>query len=154
MPQGAIDIKLLGDKKVARALSRLPINAQKKAIRPALRASAKRMRPMIAKAFAPFDDTGRLSKAMKKAKIKSVSRKTIIIVGIAMPERRELGIKGDAKGYYPFSIEYGFRHTSGKHVPPKAPIRRTMNASKDRELAQIGRDLGKEIAKQWSRLTK
>lgn len=126
MARKMIDISIVGDKQLQRALNALKTTAARKIVSPACRASAKRMKPVLA-AAAPRD-TGNLAAAMAQAKVRSASnRRNMIRIGVLMPTREELGIPQDAGGkrygYYPMILEYG---DAGRG---RAPMRWIRNAT-------------------------
>lgn len=105
-----IDISIVGDKQLRRAFLALGVTAGRKIVSPALRRSAKNMKPLLA-AAAPRD-TGNLQSAMARAKVRSAStRRNMLRIAVLMPTRAELGIPQDAGGrkyaYYPMVLEYG-----------------------------------------------
>jgi|GEM_PF-6813710 len=139
-----IHLDLIGDRKLQRQLNALETRQAKTAVNRAMRESAKRLRPKIA-AATPVD-TGALRREMLKAPIRVLHRRGQIGVGIHMPTREALGIPPGEKGYYPNSVEYGFVHAkSGKHVPARSYVRRTVDTEAASEHGQIGRDIGREI---------
>lgn len=150
MPRGVIDITVLGDREIERALTRLPEREAPKIVRRAFRDSAKRLRPKIA-AATPVD-TGRLKRGMAAAKVRSAARKRgEIKVGVVMPTREELGIPPGATAYYPYVLEYGSA-TLGR--PPLRFVRGTVDANRESEWRQIGRDIGRHMEAYWRKATK
>ena len=151
----AVDITLLGDKSLERMLAALPRVSQKKAVRPALRACAKRLKAdLLANISGPIIEirTGRYRSAMVAERVHALKRiRGLIGVAFDMPTRVALGISPEDKHYYPFALEYG---DSRRGLPPKAPIRRTVDEHKDVELRRIGTAVGKDIEKQARKLGK
>ncbi len=139
----SIDLTLTGDNKLRNKLDKLERRLGKTIVNRAMRASAKRLRPLIAAAV-PVD-RGVLKKEIGRAKIRVLKRRRVVGVGIQMPTREALGIPDSAKGYYPFAVEYGYTHRSGTHVPANSYVRKTVDTQTPREQAQIGRDIGSEI---------
>ena len=140
-----IDISMFGDKELQRKLNRLAGTKGKTIVNRAMRASAKRLRPLVAAAV-PVDE-GTLKAAMDKAKIRALTRKSSTGVGIALPTREELGISPDDKYYYPVLIEYGFTR-KGTHYPARSFLRAVVDAHTPTEHAQIGRDIGAGIERE------
>jgi predicted DNA-binding protein (UPF0278 family) len=141
VPRGVFDITILGNKEIERAFKRLPEKEAPKVLRKACRASVKRLKPLIA-AATPVD-TGRLKAGMLRAKVRSAAKKRgEIYIGLQMPTREELNIPANAKGYYPYALEYGSK--DGKR-PARPFIRPTVNANTEAEQRRIGHDLGKHI---------
>lgn len=139
-----VDISMIGDKELERALGRLDEAMQWKIVKAALRNCAKRLVPKIA-AVTPVH-TGRLRAAMAIAKVRVVSsKKDATRLGIAMPTREELAISEDAPGYYPYAIEYG---TNDGRIAPRRFIRNTVDANQEAEYAAIGGDIGDAIKKE------
>jgi len=98
-----IDLSLLGDKRLERQLKRLPVIAQRKVVRRAMREAA---RPVQAEAerLAPRGETGRMAATIK---IKAAKGKAGLGVVVQTGTREELGIAADDPYYYPFAVEYG-----------------------------------------------
>lgn len=140
MPRGVVDISLVGDKELLKKFARLEGTEGRKLVVKAMRNSAKRMKPIIA-AATPVK-TGKLKAGMAKAKVRSAGSRSLIRLGLVMPTREELDIPADAKGYYPFALEYG---TEDGRMAPRRFIRGTVDAHADAELAAIGRELGAAI---------
>lgn len=126
MARKMIDISMVGDRQLRKAFAALKLTAAKKIIRPALRDTAKNVKPLLA-AAAPVR-TGKLQQEMAKAKIRSASSapRKIIRIGVVMPTRAELGIPLDSGGkkfgYYPIILEYG---SAKLGIPPMRWIRDT-----------------------------
>ena len=154
MPKAAIDISMIGDKELLKQLARLSTPAsQKKAIRPALRKSAKRIKPRVlanlsGSPVAPR--TGRLLAAMAAEKVHAIGRsRTVIGAGFDLPSRESLGIDPSDKYFYPIAVEYGHVRGAGKSAaPPRPYIRPAVDSNRESELNQIGADIGKGIIKQ------
>ena len=140
---GIIDISIVGDKALERALRRLPTPAsQRKAVRPALRASVKRVRPKIA-AAAPVL-TGDMREKLAKAKIRSVGKRGEFKFATLQPDDKDDAIALRAN-------EYG---SAKRGIPPRGFIRRTVDVNKQAEVKLIGRDIGTGIEKEWARLAR
>lgn len=116
MAKPLIDITVLGDKQLEKALAAMPAALQKKAVRPALREQAKRERGYIienlsGKKVSP--DTGAWLAGMKHAKIRALKRsRTMMGYRVSYPTREELGIGPTDKYFYPAAVEYG--HTGNR----------------------------------------
>ena len=103
----SIDLSLLGDKRLERQLKRLPVIAQRKVVRRAMRDAA---RPVLAEAqrLCPVD-----SGAMRASlKIRAAGAKAGMGVVVQTGSREELGIPADQPFYYPFAVEYGHRNAA------------------------------------------
>lgn len=148
----AVDISILGDKALERKLAALGSPArQKKAVRPALRKSAKRIKAAMVQNLSGLvadPQTGALRAAMAKQKIIALRRsRGSIGVGIGQPEfsmpgRADVGIDPKDPYYYPRHVEYG--HPG---VAPRPYIRSAVDRNRDSELAKIGADIGKGTEK-------
>jgi hypothetical protein len=152
-----IEIGMLGDKELARALAKLPDKAQSKAVRPALRKATKRIHVGITQAFSGIPvgmDTGRTLTAIAGvAPIKLKIKHGVVGYGILWPTRDELGISPEDEFFYPAVIEYGSAKDP-EHYPARAPVRGTVNRMQGAELGTIGRDVAKGIERQWALLAK
>lgn len=105
--KGGVSIELLGDRLLVEAFKLLDIKMQKKIARKGLRAGGKIVLAAV-KAKVPTK-SGKLKKSLKLRSIKRT--RTGIGVYIRTGTRAELGISERAKGYYPFSQEYGTSKT-------------------------------------------
>ncbi len=143
MSKGFADIT--GDAELAKLFAKLDDKVQKRLESKTLRASAKRLRRHISDSV-PVNE-GNLKAAMRRAKVRKVRarRRSVVRLGVLMPTRADLGIPDDAKGYYPFALEYGFRTRDGRHVPPRRFIRGTVDKSGPNEVRLIAHDLGRFI---------
>lgn len=152
----AVDISMIGDKALQQMLNKLPDAAAKKAIRPALRKSAKRFKARVVHNLSgavvkPY--TGRWLAATIAAKVHALKRSRMRMgYGIDMPSRAELGYDASDVGYHPFHVEYGYIRKDGVQVPGKYPIRSAVNSHTAEELKTIGDDIGKGIVKQAKKL--
>ena len=144
-----VDAKILRDRHARRQFQKLSSKVQKKHMRKVQRNSAKRMRPRIAQA-AP-EATGTLAQELAKAKIRSRTRKGILLIFIEMPTREALGIAPDATGYYPFSIEYGFEMRDGRFHPPNPFMRSTANRHAGKERRRMSRELKAKVLREAKR---
>jgi hypothetical protein len=158
MAKPFIDIKMLGDKELSRALDKLPDKAQRRVIRPAMRKATKNNQAEIVQSLSGMPvkpRTGRYLIAMANPKAVKLIKARTGLVGyvILMPSREMLGIPSDTPtrkyGYYPFILEYG----SDKQ-PAFAPIRSTVNRRQRKDIEQISRSITTGIPKQWARLAK
>ncbi|KKL84203.1 hypothetical protein LCGC14_1967130, partial [marine sediment metagenome] len=139
MAQPAVDISLLGDKELERKLARLATPAaQKKAIRPAMRKSTKRIRPRIVANVSGHPVgivSGELLAAMSTMPVRAIKRsRTIIGAVLELPEGKDIRIKIN-------SIEYGHVRGAGRTAAPPHPfIRPAVDSNRESELARIGVD--------------
>lgn len=153
MAEAVVDIALLGDKELERKLAKLATPAsQKRAVRPALRKSNKRLKAHVVANLSGRvvkPRTGRWLRATIAAKVKAVKRsRGEIGTAFAMPTREELGIDPGYEWYYPFAVEYGHPAPGREHASAKAPIRQAVNSHATEELLRIGKDVGKGIEKE------
>ncbi len=124
------DIAVLGDKQLAKQFDALEKKTQGKILRPAMRKGMKIVLA-AAKAAVPVK-TGKLKKSLK---IKALTKKNlgskVSGVGLAIftGTAEELGIKqrtGKKGGYYPLSVEVGYRKKNGLIVPGRPFLRPAM----------------------------
>lgn len=157
MANAFVDISVLGDKEVARALAKLPDKYEGKAVRPALRGSAKRLKVNVAQAYSGIIigvRTGRTLAGFIAHKVKALPRQSGWMgAAFDFPTREELGISPDDKWFYPAVLEYGSPDDPERY-PAYAPIRRTVNANEGRELGTITRDIATGVERQWAQLAK
>lgn len=149
------DISVLGDKDLERRLHKLDTKHQGKAVRPALRDSAKRLRVEVLEnisklTHSPSDVlTGTLGAAFAKVKVKAVARdRREVRIGLPLPERTLLGDKAEPP-YYPTAVEYGHeglaRAGKGPKVRPYPYIRPAVDNNREREIRHIAEDIGNNI---------
>lgn len=145
-----IDISMIGDKALEKKFRRLEDKVQKRIVRKALRASAKRFKARVIENVSGFPvgvRTGRYRAAIKAGKVKAIPRsRGRIGVGIPMPLRSELGISPDDKHYFPAALEYG-----SDTAPARPHFRPAVDEHKSEELRQIGRDIGDGIEREAKR---
>lgn len=99
-----LDLALLGDKELDARLDELEKGAAMKAVRPALRAGAKALLPLILDLVPIL--TGKLRGAPWK--IRAAKRKRGRVgVSILSPTRESLGIPASEPYYYPAAVELG-----------------------------------------------
>lgn len=156
-----IDIRMLGDKALQRALSQLPKSAsQKKAMRPALRNSTKRIKQYAIQNLSGAvvsPDTGAWLAALSATPVRALKRsRTRMGYGLLLPTRSDLAIDPSDEWYYPAAVEYGYTRTERAPVTVEAkrPMRDAIDEHKRSELAQIGHDVGIGIKREWRRLTR
>jgi len=143
-----VDISVLGNAELERALGRIMDKTQKTIVRGSLRKEAKRMRGRVAANITRLGliKTGNMLKGYANAKIANSGRKNFIRLGLVDPTRAELGIPANAKGYYPYALEYG------KHGVGATPfIRPAIDNHKTQSFAAIGSDIGKGIERAASK---
>lgn len=114
MAKASFTIQIKGQDALNKAFNALPVQLQRKALRPALRAGAKVMRTFVqAEARATFTksdspaphvaDTLKI-KAMKRDRSKRGRIGLVVITA----KREVLGVADNLTGYYPANIEYGY----------------------------------------------
>jgi hypothetical protein len=142
---------------LSRALSKLPDKAERKAVRPALRKSTKRILGGVVQSFSGIPvgvDTGKHLMAMAGLKpIMIKAKHDLVGYVILWPTRAALGLSPDYKWFPPAAIEYGSAKDPERY-PARAPVRSTVNRMQNRELSTIGRDVAKGIERQWALLAK
>jgi HK97 gp10 family phage protein len=143
MPKAFIDITMLGDKELEKALAAIDEKMQKKLMQNALREGAKIIAEE-AKVRAP-KRTGMLKRSIKVRALHQKKRGTLG-VQVQTGTRRELGISEQAYGYYPAALEYGWRmKRSGEHVPAKPYMRPALDTKRGQAFRVIGRLAWKSI---------
>lgn len=140
--QQAIDISMLGDEALSRALAKLVPHAQKKAVRSAVRNEAKRMRPLVA-AATPVD-TGRLKREMETAPIRGTTKKGVIRMGMVRPPGKRESIQLN-------TLEYG---SAKRNLPPLRFVRNTVDKHAATGHRNMGRDIRRSIEKEWGKWIK
>ena len=153
MASPIIDISILGDKELERKLAkRTTAASQKRAVRPSLRNSAKRLKGHVVANLSGRvvkPRSGRWLAAAIATKIKAIKRRRGWMgMGWAMPTREALGIDPTNPYYYPFAVEYGHPAPGREHASAKAPIRQAVNSHAQEELVRIGKMIGKGIEKE------
>ena len=150
MPK-TFDLKIFGDKQLAKAMKKLEFNVQKKISRKALRKTGKLLLT-ASKSLAP-KNTGKLRKFLKvrAQKKKGVRGKEVAVV-IRTGTRAEMGIpqgKDPATGryryYYPAGHELGNRKTKRKSF-----LRKPLKENEDRLIRALGQYLWREI-RNWKK---
>lgn len=147
----AIDISILGDKRLDKMLATLEPKVQKRVLRKTLRASTKRLKVEVVTRLAgpnvhPLDKrgTGGWMAQQKKVAVKALKRsRGRMGYTLPFPTREALGISPDDKFFYPAAVEYGH-----PHAPAKAPIRTAVNSRTSLELSIIARETGKGIERE------
>lgn len=61
--------------------------------------------------------------------------------------RREMMIDPNVKGYYPFSIEYGYRRANGVHVPARPYMRPALEQNKELIRGNMAREIKRAVEK-------
>jgi hypothetical protein len=143
MPRDGLDISVSGDKSLALTFGKMPIEVQKKVVRPALRKSAKRFKGLIVQAYSGVPVgvvTGDTLFAMTQMKVRSrSSRRDGVSANVLYPETDE--------SPPPWIImEYGSRFMAAR-----APIRKLTNANQDKELGRIMDDIETNTEKVWAK---
>jgi HK97 gp10 family phage protein len=150
----AIDIRMIGDKRLVRKFNRLPDKLQKKMLRPAMRKAMKPIKAM-AETLIPVGSGALKAGGLKISALKrSRSRFGIIL---ATPTRATLGIPGEASGYYPIHVELGHRvvikgKTVGK-VAGQSYMRKAMEATKPQARKILANELRRRIAAEAKKKT-
>ena len=160
MPNPVVGIQVFGNRALERSLASFPVRIQKKVVRSTLRKSLKHLKAHVVRNLSGHPvspDSGRYLAAMIAAPVRALRRKRGQLgVGIPIPTREELGIPPEyKKGFYPFSLEYGFTRTTTTGgtvtVPAKAPIRRAVNAHQAEELQFMAKEIGRGIRREARR---
>lgn len=157
MAQPVIDISIVGDKALGRALAKLPDRIQRKVVRQSLRKSAKRQNQYIVQHLsgipvAPESGRWLIAQSAQKPKTAKRSRRGIRIE-LPYPRREELGIAPGEKYYYPTAIEYGTTKTrQGRGpLPAFAPVRRAVDENMEKEHQIMGTEIARGIEREARR---
>lgn len=150
------DIKLFGDKELARALGRLADVLQKKIVKKAFRSSLERVKNKVLlnmSGGAVEERTGAMVNAFERINPRvRVEKDGSLVVSMKLPTRAQIGIEADAKGYYPAALEYGVKR--GPHqFAAKRMIRDAVNRVQEQELRRIGTAIGNGIAREAAKRT-
>jgi HK97 gp10 family phage protein len=134
-----LTLELKGFEELITKFDQLTLKLQKKYLKPSLKAGAK-----VIQVAAKNKAHKRSGKNARFIRVKALKRQRGRSVGssIQTGTREQLGIPRSAKGYYPFSEEYGTKDT------PAHPYMRPALAQKRGEaIKRIGKVLGAAIAK-------
>jgi hypothetical protein len=147
-----VDISVLGDKELSKALANIHGRLQRKIARQALRKSAKRTKGPLVQAISGSPvgiETGELVTAMNRQKVLPGKRSRASISALMqMPSREELNIKS-GEAYWPAAVlEYG---SAKLGIRPLAWVRATINRIMPREQRQMRTDIGKGIQREWKK---
>lgn len=144
-------LDLEGHKELERAFKRLEGPMQGKATRSAMRRAWKVVHAAATAKVAVL--TGRLKAGLKlrATKTKRGAGGSVFGVRVLAPYRDQLGIADSAKGYYPFSLEFGRRTKSGARVGMRPFMRPAFDETKDRAYSTFRTELGTEIGKLWGK---
>ena len=152
-----VDVDLLGDKALSKALRDAPKEVERKILPKALRAGAK---PVLqaAKALVPVD-RGVLKKSLKSRKGRTRRRGPgkVLQHRVFTGNAKDLGIKPiknpgsrggkTTPGFYPMAIEAGYVRQDGVRIPPRSYLRAALHEERETAKAAIRREL-------WSGLEK
>lgn len=141
----AVDLRILGDKELERAMNKLAAKTQKKVVRGALRKEATQTKKRVVANIGRLNlvDSGVMMGAFSKAKIRSAGKKTLIRIGVVAPERAALGIHASDKYYYPNAVEFGHDLAA-----PKPFQRPAIDEHRGAAIARIARNIGAGIKKE------
>lgn len=141
-----VDISLIGDKALIKALGKLPGAVQKKVVRQTMRKSLKRVYKAVVAAV-PVD-TGRLRAAMAAQRVRAGKRsRTSITFSVEMPERDLLGIDPGSPWFYAAHVEYG--HGT---VAPRSYIRATVNRIEKAEHNLMRLEITRGVEKEFEKM--
>ena len=154
MAKLVVDIKMLGDKELEKALATWPGAVQKTTLRNALRRSGKRFKgEMVSKlsGHPVTPQTGRLKAGIEAQKVTRDSKKRDSMrYGVPLPTRAALGIPPGYEWYYPMAVEYGH-----KRAPPRSYIRAAVDENYANELERtrqfMRQDLIRKAGKHFRR---
>lgn len=143
-------IKAVGFRELGTLLRRLPVESQKKAVRPALRDSMRRLQNAVGRKFAGDPvaiQTGAIWFALSMAKVRSTSKRGIIRYTVAKPTDKQDAIAVNA-------LEYGWTDEHGKRHPARAPYRTAVDENSRKETGRIRLQIARDIEKQARKLGK
>jgi len=125
----AVDISLVGDKRLERLLRILPATLQKKVVRQALRRASKpvlrHVRTLAASYHNPATPSQNCKLLSRGLKVRSIKRtRRYVGVKIVPPPREYLGIPAGSRWYWPAHMELGFEHESGTPVAARSYLRK------------------------------
>ncbi len=150
MAKDGIDISLLGDKQLQKALNALPVKVEKKIVRQAF---VKGARPILKSIRALVPGSGE-KHAMLRRGIKSRAgkrtRRASISRFILLPTRAFLGIPASAEHYWPAAVEYGHVARDGSFVAPRSFVRSGYDAKESEAFGIVKREIGDGVAKAWA----
>ncbi len=149
MAGSIVEFQVRGAERLIAGFDLLPAEFQRKVVRKTTRGSAKRLKQRVVenlsgKVVQPR--TGRWLAAAKAVSVRSRNFRRgtgLSGHGFATPTRAEIGVDPEAKGYYPFAVEFG-----SPHMPAKAPIRRAVNDVETFEHATMLTELRKGVVVQ------
>ena len=153
MAKPAVDITLLGDKRLERMFREIPDKAQRTVVRSALRRVAKKVHAETMSRV-PVK-TGKLKAALaaeNKPRLKTFPK--AVVYYLNLPRRDLLGIAPDYPWYYPTHVEYGFVRQDGVTVPPHSYIRAAVDENLDVYHGMMRHDINKGIERTLRRLAK
>ncbi len=141
----AIDITMIGDKRLVKKFNRLPDKLQKKMLRPSMRKAMKPIKAM-AQSLIPVG-TGTLKSGGLKIRALKRSRSRFGMI-LTTPTAEALGIPKKAKGYYPIHVELGHGN-----VPMQSFMREGMERTKPQARKILASELGRRIAAEAKKKT-
>ena len=147
MTSRRFDIRVLGDKKLQKALRQFPEKVERKVLRKAMRTAFKTTLDR-AKALVPVR-SGALKRSLKLRSRRGGRRK--IAFAIFTGDRARLGVSertkaGRARGYYPAAIEFGW-NARGRSVPARPWMRTALKESEAQVFEKLRRELWTGIQK-------
>lgn len=145
----AVDISITGVPELQRALRMLADKTQKRIVSHALTKESKRTKQRVVENIVRLGliDSGNLLSAFESAAIRSANKKSLIVKGIAIPTRAQLGISPNDPYFYPYAVEYGH-----KGAIPHPYIRPAIDNHKQQSIADIAQDIGSGIERAAKKL--
>jgi len=141
MPEPIVDISVLGDKALERALGSFEPKVQKKVMRQVIRASTKRNKVHVASAWQQHADEGVMAAAMKTVKVRAGKRSRSSI-------RMEWPLPIGWRDGYPLGLIHNAVEYGHARAPAKAYTRRTVNSHTREEHAEMARHTGRGIERE------
>ena len=157
MARPAVDISMIGDKKLELMLKKIPDIAQRRVVTSAVSKTAKAVHSLTIQAVSgnPVGvQTGKRLTAMIASKPKKQRRTTAVVYYIDIPDRASAGVAKDAKWFPPIHVEYGYVGEHGNTVPPHSYLRKPVDEHESALLADMGKDIRKGIIRNMKRLAK
>ena len=151
------DMKMVGDKALRLAMTKLPGEVQNKVMRGEVRKSTQRLHTEVLLNLSGRvlgEDTGRLVSAYEAQKVKTKKTPGGSVVGFfKIPTQPQLGMprpgRKEDKDHYGMIQEFG-----QPDQPPRPFMRKAVNDNEDREHKRMGDGLGKGVTRAWKRLNR
>ena len=141
----ALKLQLHGDKEFLRSLKTLDKRVQRKVLRQALRKNIRTALDSIKGRTPTGNEPDGLPPLKSLLKISTRTRRGLLMAGVAIPTREELGIKQNDPYFWPFALEYGHA-LPGRGVHANTTDVRTRKGKRKGELLRRRRKSLKDVA--------